>query len=359
MTPEPDPLADLVEHLAHAPAVPGLHFRRWAGPDDIPAMHAVAAAAHAANGEDDDTTPEQMVHDYAHLTNCDPYRDTLLALVDDRLVAYGRCHWDDRGDGVRSYGSFGFVHPAWRRRGIGSAMLRWFELRNVAIGMGHATDRPRVLSAWSDEHDPGTAPMLRAAGYEPERRFVHMERPDLEAIDVAPMPPGLEIRPATLADARAMFDGDVEAFRDHWGSVDDSPEAYQRFIGRSNLDPGLWVMAWDGDACAGAIQLEIDRDPAAGGEPVLGWLGRVWVRRPWRNRGLARALVGRSLLVLRERGVHGAQLYVDVDNAQGAPGLYTRAGFVVESESLAWRKAWPVPVAVPDGEPTALTWRRR
>ncbi len=141
--------------------------------------------------------------------------------------------------------------------------------------------------------------------------------------------------------------------------MDDSEDAYQRFLARPRNDPSMWVMAWDGDRCAGAVQLELDRDPEPDGEPVLGWLARVWVRRPWRRRGLGRALIGRSLVVLRDRGAHGAQLHVDVDNEQGALDLYTGAGFVVESESLSWRKPWPVPVPVPDGEPTALAWRRR
>lgn len=359
MIPELDPREDLAEHPAGAPPIPGLRFRRYAGPSDIPAMHRVATAARLANGEDDATTIEQMVHDYAHLTNCDPTRDALLAAVDGTLVAYGRCLWDDRNDGVRSYASFGFVHPDWRRRGIGGAMLRWFEARNVANGADHVGTGPRILCAWSDDHDPGTEPLVRGAGYVPERRFVHMVRRDLEAIEVPPMPDGLEIRPATMADARTLFEGDVEAFRDHWGSVDGSEDAFQRFLAMPRRDPGLWVMAWDGDACAGAVQLEIDVDPAEATAPLLGWLARVWVRRPWRRRGLGRALIGRSLVLLRDRGAHGAQLHVDVDNEQGALDLYTSAGFAVDSEALSWRKAWPVPVPLPDGEPTALTWRRR
>src|SRR5690606_33250495 len=112
----------------------------------------------------------------------------------------------------------------------GGAMLRWFEARNVANGAEHETRGPRILCAWSDDNDPGTEPLVRNAGYVPERRFVHMIRHTLEAIEEPPLPPGLEIRRATLADARTLFEGDVEAFRDHWGSVDGSDDAFQRFL---------------------------------------------------------------------------------------------------------------------------------
>ena len=359
MTHTTDSTAHLVVEIPDAPTIPGLRFRRWAGPADIPAMWAVAEAARHANGDDELSTIEQMEHDYAHLTNSDPARDVLLVLVGEELVAYGRVHFEDRADGSRAFVSFGFVHPDWRRRGIGTAMRSWFEARCLEIGAGQPADRPRLLAGWSDEHDPGSTPLLRNAGFTPERRFVHMVRPHLRAIAVTPLPEGLEIRPATLEHARAMFEGDVESFRDHWGSTDGSEIAFQRFLGRPGLDPSLWVMAWDGDECAGAVELEIDPKADAASGPVLGWLARVWVRRPWRKRGLARALMGRSLIVLRERGADGAQLYVDVDNAQGALDLYTGAGFTIESEAVAWRKPWPVPVPLPDGTQGSLGWRRR
>jgi hypothetical protein len=54
-----------------------------------------------------------------------------------------------------------------------------------------------------------------------------------------------------------------------------------------------------------------------------------------------------------------AQLGVDVDNDNRALDLYTKSGFVVHQEETAWSKPWPEPVPLPDGEPTALSWRRR
>ena len=69
-----------------------------------------------------------------------------------------------------------------------------------------------------------------------------------------------------------------------------------------------------------------------------GLLGSVFVRRPWRRRGLAAALVARSLVLLRERGMTSAWLGVDADNPTGALGVYERAGFAVHSARSAYRK---------------------
>ena len=69
--------------------------------------------------------------------------------------------------------------------------------------------------------------------------------------------------------------------------------------------------------------------------PLCRWLGSVFTRRPWRRRGLASALIGRSLALLQERGMTSAMLSVDVDNPTGALGLYEAAGFRVHDRFIA------------------------
>jgi len=69
-----------------------------------------------------------------------------------------------------------------------------------------------------------------------------------------------------------------------------------------------------------------------------GWLDSVFTRRPWRRRGLANALIARSLVKIRERGMTSAVLGVDADNPTGALGLYERNGFETTYRSTAWRK---------------------
>ena len=50
----------------------------------------------------------------------------LLAEVDGRIVACSEYEHADTTAGRRDFRSFGHVHPAWRRRGIGAAMVRSF-----------------------------------------------------------------------------------------------------------------------------------------------------------------------------------------------------------------------------------------
>jgi ribosomal protein S18 acetylase RimI-like enzyme len=69
-----------------------------------------------------------------------------------------------------------------------------------------------------------------------------------------------------------------------------------------------------------------------------GWLDSVFTRRPWRRRGLARALVARSLVLLKEQGMAEGILGVDADNENGALGVYTDNGFVVTERFTAYRR---------------------
>ena len=98
------------------------------------------------------------------------------------------------------------------------------------------------------------------------------------------------------------------------------------------------MVGWDGDEIAGGVISEINEAENAALGRRQGWLASVFVRRPWRRRGLARALVMRSLAVLRDRGLTSAGLGVDADNANEALRLYTECGFEVTMRSTAYRK---------------------
>src|SRR6185503_12542563 len=102
----------------------------------------------------------------------------------------------------------------------------------------------------------------------------------------------------------------------------------------------IWVVAFDGDEVAGGVLNTIDAEQNAALGLQRGWLSSVFTRRAWRRRGLATALIARSLEVLRDRGQTSAALGVDADNPSGALGLYEGLGFEVHARSAAWRKAF-------------------
>jgi ribosomal protein S18 acetylase RimI-like enzyme len=62
------------------------------------------------------------------------------------------------------------------------------------------------------------------------------------------------------------------------------------------------------------------------------------VRRPWRRRGLGRALLLHSFRALRERGKPRVGLGVDGSNPTGAVQLYEAAGMRVVRRFDHWEK---------------------
>jgi ribosomal protein S18 acetylase RimI-like enzyme len=151
------------------------------------------------------------------------------------------------------------------------------------------------------------------------------------------LPAGLELRPVTPDQHRAIVAAEDEAFHDHWGWHDLTEEDFAITFGRTELDTGLWVVAWDGDEIAGVVQTWI-----WGAENAIlgvrrGWLEHISVRRPWRRRGLARAITAEALRRLRPAGMDEAMLGVDADNAQGALGLYEGLGFVRDRQAAMYR----------------------
>ena len=137
---------------------------------------------------------------------------------------------------------------------------------------------------------------MRNNGFEPVRWFFDMTRDLSEPIPDVPLPEGIEVRPVTTEDLKQIWHADVEAFKDHWGGFDGSDAQLQRWIERPSFDPSLWVIAWDGDeVAAGNVNaIHTDENEALGVK--RGWLHSVFTRRQWRKRGLANALIVRSLV---------------------------------------------------------------
>jgi mycothiol synthase len=155
----------------------------------------------------------------------------------------------------------------------------------------------------------------------------------------APLPDGLEVRPAEPDQLRQIFDAEVEAFRDHWGATLPTEEDFGQFVADPiHNDRSLWQVAWDGDEVAGMVRGYINEDENEQLDRRRGWVENISVRRPYRRRGLARALIGLTIRALRERGMTDAALGVDTENASGALGLYESCGFVAVRREALYRK---------------------
>ena len=335
-----EPVVDSHHRPDRTDAPAGLELRPYQGEPDLKAMVRVFNAANVEDRIEERISGEALRNWVEHPSpHFDPGGDIVLAVVDGEVVGYGWTSWVDTTDGLREYATRGHLHPAWRRRRVGTALLRHNEARLGQLAAGHDSERPRTYAAYAPERRPGAVALLLGAGYQPVRYFFDMVRPTLDDIVVPEPPAGLEVRPiAGREQVRALFDADVEAFADHWGGFDASDASFESWLTDPDFDPSLFVVAFDGDQIAGAVTNTINRHENEALGRARGLLDSVFTRRPWRGRGLAAALVARSLVLLRGRGMTSAWLGVDADNPTGALGVYKRAGFAVDLRSSEYRK---------------------
>jgi mycothiol synthase len=219
------------------------------------------------------------------------------------------------------------VHPALRGQGIGTALMDWAEERaRVALDRAPAGTRI-VLKASTNSGDQLAIELLRERGYSAVHTRLSMARDLSSGLPEPVWPAGIRLLAMQPDNELALYRAKNEAFRDHWGHVEAPEQAgfaawQQRLINDPSYDPSLWFLALDGNEIAGfsLCQLRASEDPR------MSWVSSLGVRRPWRRRGVAKALLYHSFGELSRRGQGGIGLDVDANSLTGATRLYEQAG---------------------------------
>jgi mycothiol synthase len=332
-----DPTTTIWLEITDGPQIDGLRFRRPRGDDaDYEAMASVISEACRADGVPWASTGTHRREELEGSEGIEIGQDVVLSEVTGSVIAESGVDRGMRG-GIPVYDIWGNVHPAYRRRGLGRALFHE-NLRRVAerVATGENGDLAPRIRGYAEETETGHRALLESEGFTPARWFFVMIRRTLHDIPNAPLPDGIEIRPVKPEHHRVIFEAENEAFQDHWMPREHSETDFASLFSRSDLDTEQWVVAWDGNQVAGVVQNWIWSEENATLGVARGWLEHISVRRPWRRRGLGRAITAEALRRLREAGMTDAALGVDADNPTGALGLYEGLGFEVEIRSTAY-----------------------
>lgn len=332
-------------HATSSPDIPGLSLRP-AADSDWDAIARVLNRANTADGIEEIRTGEALRRQYEPRDRFQLGRDVLVAEIDGELVAFAMGIRTVR-DGILVGETSGAVVPEHRRRGLGTAL--WQATRDRLAAEMAEDPRPggRQLRTWAQDLQSADRALLTAQGYISIRFGFEMRRFLGGVLPEHPLPDGIELRPVVPDQHRSIFEADDEAFRDHWGHREATEGDFRAIFEDPDTDTSLWCVAWDGDQVAGVVMNTIYREENEQLGVRRGWLDRVSVRRPWRGRGVGKALCAASLGALRERGMDEAWLGVDGSNPTGALQLYEHVGFHVARRWQVWGR--PVDGPAPAG----------
>lgn len=319
---------------------PDCRARPYRGPVDHAVMAAILSAYRRHHSDNEQPTAEQFDTTYAHLANCDPYRDAWLLEVGGATIGYGRTSWEDHHAGLRSWVPFAVIHPDHLTEARYTAFVRLLE--DHASWMPAGERPPDQFLAFAPHPGPdlpadGEAGWLEAMGYRPFRFGATLVRPHLDDIPDVRLPDGVELRSVEPHHIRPIWDAHWEAFRGQWDFREATDEDFRAFVDNPELDPSLWKIVWAGDQVVGQVKSHIIASENEAEGRRRGYTEEISTHAAWRGRGIAGALVCESLHELRRRGMTEAALGADTENPS-AFGLYQRLGFVVTSYEAVYTK---------------------
>ncbi|MEV7622072.1 mycothiol synthase [Actinoplanes sp. NPDC089786] len=240
---------------------------------------------------------------------------SLLAHSEGAVVGFANVA-DDSGELV--------VHPSFRRRGHGTALLR-------AAGSGS-------LSFWAHGDDAGARLFAEGLGFTRARVLWQMRR----SLGSPPLPPNRlpdgvtvrEFRPGQ--DEAAWLAVNARAFSHHpeqgrWTERDLALREQEPWF-----DPAGFLLAVDiADTLLGFHWTKVH--PATGADPALGEIYVLGVDPGGHRRGLGRALSVAGLTHLEAQGLSTAMLYVDESN-EAAVRLYQSLEFGVHAADVMYHR---------------------
>ncbi len=289
---------------------------RPAEPADVDAVLELVTACDLIDYGEPDYTREDLLEEWEGVEL--PTDSWLVHAPSGQLAGYMKLSH-------RNYVSFeadGYVHPDQQGRGIGTHIVERAESRAREL-VPLAPPGIRVtLGIATNSANERAAALLRARSYTLARRFWRMA---IE-MDAPPSPPelatGITIR--TVRDGeeyRPIYEAQQESFRDHWGFVPRPFESWMRRTTGPRFDPSLWFLAEEGRGIAGMALCTTFLEQ--------GWVQTLGVRKPWRRRGVALALLRHAFGEFYLRGRRKVALGVDSESPTGATKLYEKAGMRV------------------------------
>ncbi len=307
-------------------------------PSDLQSIVALLNAADAVDQIEDGTSLEET-REWLATPGFDPEQNVFIADEDGRVVgyAYVRLIKDASESGFRTWYQ---VHPTMRGRGLEERLVAR-QFARAEERFGECDSAAVNFYAHTNIVETQRIAILERFGLREVRRFWLMVRPSLDDLTAPRLPAGIATRAYRVREDDKQIRAALnEAFRDHWGHADFPLDMWQHYVSWSGFKHDLCVIAEDAATreIAGVCTIVINDEENARLGFQRGWIDDLAVRRPYRKRGLATALLLAGLRNLRDAGAQQAALGADSENLTGATRIYERAGFIAHRTRAMYRK---------------------
>ena len=245
------------------------------------------------------------------------------------IVAYGIDLVHPEDTSPRRVRLVGGIHPAWRDKGIGHALLEW--QMAAAKRWDYATRRahhgPLKVYAVADSKLTAMRELYESYGLLPETWYLDAHRTFNP--DKPPTPPEVPdevaLRPYPSVPAVAVLAAHNEAFLGRLGAKQIGPAEWHESMTRPGSRPELSWALTVGDRVIG-YALNCVEDTSED-EPQEGWTDRLGVIPGWRGRGFSGLLLQASATSFFEAGLPGAGIGVDTDDPIAEMARYRGLGY--------------------------------
>jgi len=307
--------------------------------EDTPALYQTLIDVDRADNLGSLTTLEDMHKQYDDPWS-NPETDSLLAFTaDGQVAAMARVFANPEPVDERRAHLWGEVHPQQRGNGLEDFVLAWMEARGRAKLQEQPEHLPGLLRVGAQDDLRERIAVIERHGFAPVRYFYRMRRDLHQSIPPVTLPDGLTLCTYRSELDRSMFEAFNASFADHWSFEPVTEQEWLVFfVGRSDFCAALTFLALEGDQVVGFSLNTLNPESNARQGLQEGWIAELGVRRAWRKRGVASALLCASMHAMQAAGLDWATLGVDTTNPTGALRLYERLGFAQVKRFISFQK---------------------
>jgi mycothiol synthase len=256
------------------------------------------------------------------------------------VLAYGEVHFNHQPPTHPTVRIV--IDPEYEERDFGKHLLQWGEARARTAVEQCPPEYRVVYRVFIDDKHPASVSMVEQMAMQPVRKswLLQIDKPAMP--QSVPELRDLTIRPMRYPDElAAVVRVTMETLYDMWGMYEEPFEVvferYQkRLAADSDFEPAIWFVVEDD--ISGELAAMCLCDDSFRNDHNMGFIAQLGVRRTYRRRGIANALLLYTFSEFWQQGKARVAVGVDGESTTGAIELYLQSGMVVTRTGMFYEK---------------------